>query len=68
MKKQSEAQLSAANLPAVTDLTEEQANQVAGGTMVLPKVVLGGCPYCTSGRLTGFANLAAVVNPAFNQF
>ena len=40
MKKQSEAQLSAANLPAVTDLTEEQANQVAGGALVLAKPVL----------------------------
>jgi hypothetical protein len=37
MKKQSEAQLSAANLPAVTDLTEEQANQVAGGSWFSPR-------------------------------
>ena len=64
MKNQNESQSTETSLPAVTDLTADQIDQVAGGVLVLSKAVLGGCPYCTSGRLTAFANLAAIVNPA----
>jgi len=68
VKKQHETQSSAANVTAVTDLTEEQTDQVAGGMLILSKPGLGGCPACTSGRLTAFANLAAIVNPAPEYF
>jgi len=57
------SQLPATGPSVVTTLTLEQADQVAGGTLVLA-AMRGGCPTCTSGRLTAFANLAALVNPA----
>jgi hypothetical protein len=63
MKNQITSHRPATDAPAVTDLTAEQADQVAGGALVLPGL-LGGCPGCTSGRLTAFVNLAALVNPA----
>jgi hypothetical protein len=46
-----------------TTLTTEQVEQVAGGTLSLGHVLVGGCPACTSGRPLAFQNLAAVVNP-----
>jgi hypothetical protein len=61
MKNQNNSQLSATDAPVITSLTAEQADQVAGGSMVAS--VMRGCPACTSGRLTAFANLAALVNP-----
>jgi hypothetical protein len=65
MKNQTEFQPSVVNAPAVTDLTAEQTDQVAGGSLVLaPSLLRGGCPACTSGQLSVFANLAAIVNPA----
>jgi hypothetical protein len=63
MKNQNVSQ-SAVDAPAVTDLTAEQADQVAGGALVVSGLVRGGCPTCTSGQLSVFANLAAIVNPA----
>ena len=44
-------------------LTDSEAQAVAGGAFVLPK--LAGCPTCTSGGfLDARAALALVVNPA----
>jgi uncharacterized protein (DUF983 family) len=63
MKNQNESQLLATDAPVVTTLTAEQAGQVSGGSLAISGL-RGGCPTCTSGRLTTFANLASVVNPA----
>jgi hypothetical protein len=64
MRNQNTAHLPATDAPLVTDLTTEQADQVAGGVLIVSSLLGGGCPGCTSGRLTAFVNLAALVNPA----
>ncbi|WP_158931379.1 hypothetical protein [Acidisphaera sp. S103] len=64
MKNQNNPQSPETNSPAVTDLTEDQTNQVAGGVSMLSTTAFVGCRACTSGVLSAFANLAAVVNPA----
>jgi hypothetical protein len=64
MKNQTTPHLPVIDAPAMTDLTAEQTDHVAGGALVVSSLLGGGCPTCTSGRLTAFVNLAALVNPA----